>query len=139
MLGVASSSLCNCVFGIDSGSLRAVCLVWLLVACGVTSLLHYYSHFMAKFAQIGRPRESSVWDYFLYNEEEGKSICQVIVGEGGSICGKEINGRYPTNLKAHSKHSHPIQHAQVQQKVKRRRKKKRRLGINLMKDLHGHS
>ena len=30
--------------------------------------------FMAKSLQISRPRDSSVWDYFLYNEESDKSI-----------------------------------------------------------------
>ena len=83
-----------------------------------------------------------MWDYFLYSEENDKSICQVPVGEEGSICGKEINGRYPTNLKAHLKHLHPIEHMDVQQKSEEKGKekdkarKKIRPGKSLWKDLH---
>ena len=50
---------------------------------------------MAKSMHIGRPRDSFVWDHFVYVEEREKSVCQVPLGEEGSICGKEINGRYP--------------------------------------------
>ena len=79
---------------------------------------------MAKYTQVGHPRDSSVWDYFLYSEEKEKRICQVPVGEGGNICGKEIKGRHTTNLKSHLKHSHPIEHTQMQQKSEEKEKEK---------------
>ena len=60
-------------------------------------------------------------------------MCQVPLGEEGCICGKEINGRYTTNLKAHLKHAHPIVHAEIQRKNERKRK--RTLGKSLAKEL----
>ena len=81
---------------------------------------------MAKSMHIGRPRDSFVWDHFIYVEEREKSVCQVPLGEEGSICGKEINGRYPTNLKAHLKHTHPIVHAEIQRKNEEKEKEKSR-------------
>ena len=79
---------------------------------------------MAKSMHIGHPRDSFVWDHFIYVEEREKSVCQVPLGEEGSICGKEINGRYPTNLKAHLKHAHPIVHAEIQRKNEEKEKEK---------------
>ena len=57
----------------------------------------------------GRPRQSPVWQYFLFDASKNKSICQVPVqtGELGAICGVEINGKFPTNLKSHLKAVHP--------------------------------
>ena len=56
----------------------------------------------------GRPRESAVWNYFFYDSTKGKSTCQVSSGDASesSVCGMEINGKYPTNLKAHLKAKH---------------------------------
>ena len=69
---------------------------------------------MTKSAHIGRPRDSLVFDHFVYVEERKKGVYQVHDDEEGSVCGKEINGRYPTNLKAHLKHAHPNVHAEIQ-------------------------
>ena len=69
---------------------------------------------MAKSMHISRLRDSFMWDHFIYVEEREKSVCQVPLGEEGSICGKEINGRYPTNLRTHLKCAHPIVHAEIQ-------------------------
>ena len=53
-------------------------------------------------------------------------MCQVPLGEEGCICGKEINGRYTTNLKAHLKHAHPIVHAEIQRKNEEKEKENSR-------------
>lgn len=44
----------------------------------------------SKSAQSGRPRENLVWDYFIYDEEKKKSICQVGSEKEGSSCNMEI-------------------------------------------------
>ena len=52
----------------------------------------------------GRRRESTVWDYFVFDAEKAKSICQVEVSVENSsprLCATEIAGKYPTKLKSH--------------------------------------
>ncbi len=83
---------------------------------------------MAKSTQVGRPRDSTVWEHFVYDEGKEKSVCQVRVGEEGSACGKEITGRYTTNLKAHLKHAHPTVYVEVQQKSEEKEKARRKSG-----------
>lgn len=51
-----------------------------------------------------KKRRSCVWDYFEYNEAENKSLCIVIKDD--SICGKQITGKFPTNLRNHLRHTH---------------------------------
>ena len=46
----------------------------------------------------GRRRESSVWDYFVFDASRGKSICQVEATDGTHKCGTGIAGKFPTNL-----------------------------------------
>ena len=50
----------------------------------------------------------------MYDASKDKSICQVCVVEGdadsaatseGRLCGMEVSGKYPTNLKVHLKAS----------------------------------
>ena len=70
----------------------------------------------AKSTQSGCPRESSVWDYFIYDGEK-KSICQIgLDQEGSPPCSTEIAGKYTTNLKAHLKAKHPRKLAELAQK-----------------------
>ena len=68
---------------------------------------------IAKSTQSGHPRESSVWDYFIYDGKKHKSICQIgFDQEGSPPCNTEIAGKYTTNLKAHltlkAKHSREL-------------------------------
>ena len=53
---------------------------------------------MASTVSIGRPKSSGVWSYFRYDKKSDKSECIVETNEP-LICGKEIKGQYPTNLK----------------------------------------
>ena len=53
----------------------------------------------------GRPRRSPVWEYFVFNDESGKSACQVELESKNSVCGHEVTGKFPTNLKQHLKES----------------------------------
>ena len=57
-------------------------------------------------ATPGRRRDSSVWEYFNYLEEDNKSVC-LIEKPNGSQCGQTFNGKFPTNLKTHLKTKHP--------------------------------
>ena len=49
----------------------------------------------------GRPRDSCVWKYCKYVENDKKSICVVIKSDGQSF-----NGKFTTNLKGHLKRCH---------------------------------
>ena len=51
-------------------------------------------------AGIGRPRGSTLWDYFEYNGHENKSECTVTTTEGLQ-CLIKIAGKFPTNLRKH--------------------------------------
>ena len=57
----------------------------------------------------GRRRESLVWDFFVFDATKSKSICQIQGQPSQSpestaaICGAEIAGKFPTNLKANLK------------------------------------
>ena len=56
----------------------------------------------------GRPRRSFVWDYFEYDKDEGKSICQIVTGESSEArkCDHSVAGKYPSNLKQHLRRAH---------------------------------
>lgn len=62
-------------------------------------------------AKTGRPRSrgSGVRKYFKHDEETKMNACLVHgcwTTERGN-CGKQIKGKYPTNLKGHLKKEHP--------------------------------
>ena len=66
-------------------------------------------------SSLGQPRKSLVWNYFIYDDVSGKSICQVSTGEsneagssssGPNVCGKTCAGKFPFNLKQHLKTCH---------------------------------
>ncbi len=78
----------------------------------------------AKSVRIGRPRDSLVWGTSCTVRRAKRVFAQVPVGEEASVCGKQISGRYPTNLKAHLKHAHPTVHAEVKQKSEEKKKEK---------------
>ena len=57
-------------------------------------------------SSLGRPRKSLVWNYFIYDDVSGKSICQVSTGEsneagssssGPNVCGQTCAGKFPSN------------------------------------------
>ena len=54
---------------------------------------------------IGRPRDNPVWDYFTYDAQSNKSLCQV-ESESGKICGHAVSGKYTTNIKSHLRKAH---------------------------------
>ena len=81
---------------------------------------------IAKSTQSGCPRESLVWDYFIYDGEKHKSICQIGFDQDGSPpCNTEISGKYTTNLKAHLKAKHPHELAELAKKRCRKREDQR--------------
>ena len=76
----------------------------------------------------GRPRESSVWDYFEFNEEENKSVCIVEVGDCQNepkLCGIKIAGKYPTNLRKHLKKFHKKEHQDMEKKEREKEEAKK--------------
>ena len=63
---------------------------------------------------VGRPKKSAVWQYFVYSEVTGKSTCLVGgAGDRESVCGYEVAGKFPTNLKQHLKKHHLLQYQDV--------------------------
>jgi len=59
----------------------------------------------------GRPKSSSVWEYFTNDKDTDKTICTVLCGDSNDIvCGKEFNGQFATNLKKHLKSCHDTQY-----------------------------
>ena len=62
---------------------------------------------------VGRPKRSPVWQHFVFDNVTGKSVCQIVTDgnelESGekSVCGHEVAGKFPTNLKQHLKSSIP--------------------------------
>lgn len=54
--------------------------------------------------QSGRPKTSSVWDYFMYDVTLGKTVYRVDVN--GKHCEATFKGKFSTNLKAHLKSKH---------------------------------
>ena len=88
----------------------------------------------------GRPRESAVWNYFFYDSTKGKSTCQVSSGDASesSVCGMEINGKYPTNLKAHLKAKHPGRYTELckmEEELKEKAKQKHGREVKLATQL----
>jgi len=79
-----------------------------------------------------------VWQYFVYNEQTGKSSCQVEtdrpddeeeVGPSRKVCAQEVAGKFPTNLKQHLKKYHALQYEEVvklEAEVKKGREKEER-------------
>lgn len=70
----------------------------------------------------GHPRESTIWMYFFIDDSKGKSISQVLSSDG-QVCGVEITGKYPTNLKAHLKAEHDDSYAELMKLDEEKREK----------------
>lgn len=62
----------------------------------------------------GRPKQSTVWDYFSYKSAQDKSVCEVIV-EGSSPDsamsprGHALHSKFTSNLKQHLRKHHPME------------------------------
>ena len=78
----------------------------------------------------GRPKKSPVWDFFSYDPESNKSVCQIKAGTGGDEPGSSrascdpIAGKFPTNLRNHLRKHHPSEYAEVLRKEKEVKLKK---------------
>ena len=68
-------------------------------------------------------RKSQVWQYFEFDADEKKSSCTVKTGNQ-QVCGKQIPGKYPTNLKNHLQIAHPEVYAALLEKEATERKSK---------------
>ena len=72
----------------------------------------------------GRPRGSSVWDYFEFSEAENKSVCVVNAGDSkpdSEPCGAKIAGKYPTNLRKHLEKFHKKEYDEMERKEKEKK------------------
>uniref|UniRef100_A0A1X7VI67 BED-type domain-containing protein n=1 Tax=Amphimedon queenslandica TaxID=400682 RepID=A0A1X7VI67_AMPQE len=49
----------------------------------------------------GRPKRSSVWNHFTYDQKSNESVCTIRNEE--RECGARVKGKNPTNLKQHLK------------------------------------
>jgi hypothetical protein len=61
----------------------------------------------------GRKRDSSVWEYFVYDEHSNKSRCTVLNAKGEE-CGFQMAGKRTSNLKVHMKARHEAAYSQLQ-------------------------
>jgi len=75
----------------------------------------------------GRKRESDVWQHFQYLDGKKKSKC-IVSDNKGKICGFEVCGKNPTNLKSHIRCRHEEVYASLhekeQEKVKSLKRKR---------------
>ena len=66
----------------------------------------------------GRPNKSPVWDYFMFDQTNGKSICQIIINDVSEAtdetCGHSVRRKFPTNLKQHLKRVHPKEYDELE-------------------------
>ena len=64
----------------------------------------------------GRKKKNSpVWHHFDFDANSNKSVC-TLKKAGGEVCGKEIKGKFPTNLRNHLCTVHPVEHAALLKK-----------------------
>ena len=72
----------------------------------------------------GRPRRSSVWNYFKYEKERDKCVCQVKItkDEKEVTCGKELSGFYSSNMKKHLRMHHKAAFQKFEQQEGERKK-----------------
>ena len=60
--------------------------------------------------------------FFFYDDSKGKSVCQVL-GSDGQVCGVEITGKYPTNLKVHLKARHDNSYTELMKRDEEKKEK----------------
>ena len=93
----------------------------------------------------GRQKSSSVWQV-KYEKETDKSICLIPTStadcqdSSNSLCGKEFNGQFPTNLKRHLRTSHYEQYKCFEAAEKERKEKEvSKTKSDVKKPIHGQS
>ena len=52
-----------------------------------------------------------VWKHFDYDTEKNRSVCNIKETSSDRVCGKEISGKFPTNLRSHLQKQHPEEYA----------------------------
>lgn len=74
----------------------------------------------------------------MYDASKDKSICQVCVVEGdadsaatseGRLCGVEVSGKYPTNLKVHLKAVYALTYVRCSSAKGSRKQERERTGV----------
>jgi len=63
----------------------------------------------------GQKKPSPVWQHFDFDANSNKSVC-TLKKAGGEVCGKEIKGKFPTNLRNHLCTVHPVEHTALLKK-----------------------
>ena len=56
-------------------------------------------------------KTSIVWKHFDYDTEKNRSVCNIKETSSDHVCGKEIPGKFPTNLRSHLQKQHPEEYA----------------------------
>lgn len=83
----------------------------------------------------GRAKKSNVWNYFKYNKETKKSICQVVVtrNEEAKPCETQLSWMFASNLKKHLRIQHPDSYQKFEEEESR---EDQLLKQNTVKPLH---
>jgi hypothetical protein len=76
----------------------------------------------------GRKRGSSVWTHFKYDEQQRKSRCLIMLGNG-SVCNKLVATKNPTNLKTHLANHHVVVHKELEARGKEENDSRRRMKV----------
>lgn len=71
----------------------------------------------------GKPRESPIWDFFIYSDTVKRSTCQVPLSDD-KLCGRTFSGRFTSNLKHHLRSCHKEQFAEIEKKDEARKEVK---------------
>lgn len=77
-------------------------------------------------SMTGRPRKSNVWNYFVYQKDINKSVCQVKIVKNpensseSSICGTQMTGMFASNLKNHLKRQHKEEYQKFEEEERNR-------------------
>ena len=85
---------------------------------------------------VGCPCDHPVWDYFTYDTQSNKSLCQV-EGEKGKIYGHMVSGKYTANVKNHLKKAYSSDFEELvssQEKLKEKNRL-RRLLLSVRRDV----
>ena len=87
-----------------------------------------------------------VWDYFDYDDERDKSLCQALksptsdsdLSDPSALCGHEVPGKFPTNLKQHLKKAHPGPYAEmIKKETQEEEEKAKQMTANKKKIIKG--
>ena len=77
-----------------------------------------------KMSTVGRPRKSLVWNYYKYEKDSDKSVCQVSIEKEGKPvkCRKELKGTFTSNMKKHLRLHHKETFKKFEQEENERQK-----------------